>query len=83
MAIRNLRFDTDEILRKKSKVVEIFDEKLAQLIDDMKETMYKNNGVGLAAPQIGILKRVVVIDVGDGPIELVNPEIIERSFNSM
>ena len=79
MAIRNLRFDGDEILRKNSRVVEVFDEKLSQLIEDMKETMYKNNGVGLAAPQIGILKRVVVIDVGEGPIELVNPEIVEQS----
>ncbi|MBP0979740.1 MAG: peptide deformylase [Oscillospiraceae bacterium] len=79
MAIRNLRFDGDEVLRKKSKIVEVFDEKLAQLIDDMKDTMYKNNGVGMAAPQIGILKRIVVIDIGEGPIELVNPEIIEKS----
>lgn len=79
MAVRHLRFDGDDILRKSSKIVENFDEKLAQLIDDMKETMYKNNGVGLAAPQIGILKRVVVIDIGDGPIEMVNPEIIEQS----
>lgn len=79
MAIRNMRFDGEDVLRKTSKKVEIFDEKLAQLIDDMKETMYKYGGVGLAAPQIGILKRVVVIDIGSGPIEMVNPEIIEKS----
>lgn len=79
MAIRNLRFDGDAILRKNSKIVEVFDEKLAQLIDDMKETMYKSQGVGLAAPQVGILKRVVVIDIGEGPIELVNPEIVKQS----
>ena len=82
MAIRKLRYDGDELLRKNSKVVEVFDEKLAELIDDMKETMYKCGGVGLAAPQVGILKRVIFIDIGKGPvgpIELVNPEIIEQS----
>lgn len=77
MAIRNIRTDNDPILRKKSRVVEIFDEKLWVLLDDMKDTMYQAEGVGLAAVQVGILKRVVIVDVGDGLIELINPEIIE------
>ncbi len=77
MAIRNIRTEEDPILRKKSRVVETFDEKLWQLLDDMKDTMELAEGVGLAAVQVGILKRVVIIDVGDGLIELINPEIIE------
>lgn len=76
MALRNIVKLGDPILYKKSRVVEKFDDRLAMLIDDMKETMYDGNGVGLAAVQVGVLKRVVVIDVGDGPMELVNPEII-------
>ena len=75
MALRNIVKLGDPILNKKSRVVEKFDDRLATLIDDMKETMYDGNGVGLAAVQVGILKRVVVIDIGDGPMELVNPEI--------
>lgn len=66
----------DEILRKKCRKVEKFDDKLAALLDDMAEAMYDANGAGLAAPQVGILRRVVTIDVGEGLIELVNPEII-------
>lgn len=77
MAIRNIRTDNDPILRKKSRVVENFDEKLWVLLDDMKDTMYQAEGVGLAAVQVGVLKRVVIVDVGDGLIELINPEIIE------
>jgi len=77
MAIRNIRTENDPILRKKSRVVESFDEKLWQLLDDMKETMEKAEGVGLAAVQVGILKRVVVINVGDGLMELINPQILE------
>lgn len=76
MALRNIVKLGDPILNKKSRIVEKFDGRLADLIDDMKETMYNGNGVGLAAVQVGILKRVVVIDIGDGPIELVNPEIV-------
>lgn len=76
MALRNIVKLGDPILYKKSRVVDKFDEKLATLIDDMTETMYNGNGVGLAAVQVGILKRVIVIDVGDGLMELVNPEII-------
>ena len=79
MAIRNLRYEGDEILKKKSREVEVIDEKLQTLIDDMIETMHKYNGVGLAAVQVGILKRVVVIDIYDdkGPIALINPVIIK------
>lgn len=76
MATRIIRELGDEILRKKSKYVDKFDNRLEVLISDMIETMRAANGVGLAAPQVGILKRVVVIDVGEGLIELVNPEII-------
>lgn len=77
MAIRNLRYDGDEILKKKSKEVEVIDDKLQVLIDDMIETLHKYNGVGLAAVQVGILKRVVIIDIYDdnGPIVLINPII--------
>lgn len=75
MALRNIVKLGDPILNKTSRKVEKFDERLSILIDDMFETMYAENGVGLAAVQVGMLKRVVVIDVGDGPMELVNPEI--------
>ncbi len=79
MALRNIRVNEDPILRKISKVVKNFDERTQILIDDMLHTMYDANGVGLAAPQVGILKRVVVIDIGDGPIILINPEIVEAN----
>lgn len=79
MAIRELVKEPDPILHKKCRPVENFDEKLAQLLDDMSDTLYKMEGVGLAAPQIGILRRICVIDVGDGLIELINPEIIKSS----
>lgn len=79
MAIRNLRYDTDEILKKRSKEIEVIDDKIKELAEDMMETMHKYDGVGLAAPQVGILKRIVVIDIGDGLLELINPEIIETS----
>ncbi len=79
MAIRKIVTEEDSILRKTSRKVENFNERLWNLLDDMKETMYKAEGVGLAAVQVGILKRVVVIDVGDGFMELINPEIIEFS----
>lgn len=79
MAIRNIRIHGDDILRKKSKTVKVITPSVLSLLDDMAETMYNAEGVGLAAPQVGILKRIVVIDVGDGLIELINPEIIETS----
>ena len=77
MAIRNLRYEKDEILKKKSREVDTIDEKIQTLIDDMIETMYKFNGVGLSAVQVGILKRVVVIDIDDGTgvKVLINPKI--------
>ena len=78
MALRNIVTVGDPVLTKKCRPVVKFDDRLAQLIDDMKETMRNANGVGLAAPQVGMLRRVVVIDVRDnhGVIELVNPEIV-------
>lgn len=79
MAIREIRKEGDPILAKVCKEVTSFDNKLHILLDDMYETMKKQDGVGLAAPQVGILKRACVIDVGTGPIELVNPSIIEES----
>ncbi len=77
MAIRNVRVDGDDVLRKKCKAVCKMDNRTLTLIDDMYDTMYEQNGVGLAAPQVGILKRIVVIDVDDGnQYTLINPEII-------
>lgn len=77
--LREIIKEGDEVLRKKCHRVEKFDEKLHALLDDMYETMQEANGVGLAAPQVGILRRIAVVDVGDGKIELVNPEIIKES----
>jgi len=79
MAVRRIVLETEELLRKTSRPVEKFDERLWVLLDDMKETMDKANGVGLAAPQVGILRRVVVIDVGEGLYEMINPEIVWTS----
>lgn len=78
MALREIRKKGDEVLYKPCKEVKEFDKKLAILLDDMYDTMVKSDGVGLAAPQVGILKRCVVIDIGEGRIELVNPKIIEE-----
>lgn len=79
MAFRNIVREGDPVLRKVSRPVEQFDERLWTLLDDMAETLYRAEGAGLAAPQVGILRRVVVIDVGEGLIELVNPVIIKKS----
>ena len=80
MAIRNIVTIEDPVLRKKSRPVVNFDEKLWTLLDDMKETLKKADGAGLAAVQVGILRRAVIVDVGDGkPLELINPEIVETS----
>lgn len=79
MAIREIRKKGDEILYKKCKEVKNFDNKLHILLDDMYDTMKQSDGVGLAAPQVGILKRAVVIDIGDGRIELINPVIVDES----
>ena len=81
MAIRNIRIDGDPILRKISRPVEKVDDRIKTLLDDMGETMYDAQGVGLAAPQVGILRRVIVVDPMDGEtglVKLVNPEIIEK-----
>lgn len=78
MAIRNIVKYGDPVLRKTARSVLEFNEKLAVLLDDMLETMYAADGVGLAGPQVGMLKRVCVIDIGNGPIELVNPVILEK-----
>lgn len=77
MAIRNIMKEGDPILTKICRPVEKFDEKLATLIDDMYETMDDGDGVGLAAPQVGILRRIFVIDIGEGRLEFVNPKIIK------
>ena len=76
MAIREIRKKGDEVLGKVCKEVKNFDERLHILLDDMYDTMQKAGGVGLAAPQVGILKRAVVIDIGEGKIELINPVIV-------
>lgn len=76
MAIRQIRKVGDDVLRKVSKPVVKFDDRLKILVEDMIDTMYEADGVGLAAPQVGILKRVIVIDVGNGPKAYINPEII-------
>ncbi|SMC19728.1 peptide deformylase [Clostridium acidisoli DSM 12555] len=79
MALRQIRLFDDEILRKKSKIVEVVDDKIRQILNDMADTMYNTeNGGGLAGPQVGILKRLVVIDMGQGLIQLVNPKIINQ-----
>ena len=81
MAIRNIREIGDSVLTKKSRVVEEMTPRIRELIGDMLDTMYEKNGVGLAAPQVGILKRIVVIDVNDdhGPYIMINPKIVETS----
>lgn len=79
MALRTIRTQGDSVLTKKCRPVEAMTPRISELIEDMLETMYDAMGVGLAAPQVGILKRIVVIDVGDGPMVLINPEILEVS----
>ena len=79
MAIRTILNEADPLLRKKSRSVENFDERLFTLLEDMADTMEKANGVGLAAPQVGVLRRVVIINVGDGVIEMINPQIVYES----
>ena len=79
MAIRKIRFIGDPCLNKVCKPVQKITPSIETLIEDMFDTMYEARGVGLAAPQVGILKRIVVIDIGDGPIIMINPEILETS----
>ena len=81
MAIRNIRYEEDPILRKKSKKVEKFDQNLHNLLDDMKETMYSVKGIGLAAVQVGILKRVIIIDISEEEnnlLEIINPIVLHK-----
>ncbi|HEX9060830.1 MAG TPA: peptide deformylase [Clostridia bacterium] len=79
MAIRNIREDGDEILRKKSKEVDIINDKILTLLNDMTDTLRDAEGLGLAAPQVGILKRVIVLDDGNGLMQLINPVIVSES----
>ena len=79
MALRTIRLQGEPVLEKKCKEVKEITPKIEELIDDMLETMYEANGVGLAAPQVGVLKRLVVIDIGEGPVIMINPEILETS----
>lgn len=79
MALRNVLKVGDDLLRKKTKVVEKFDDNLCALLDDMYDTMQKNNGVGLAAPQVGILKKIVVMEINNAYFEMINPKIVEQS----
>lgn len=79
MAIREIREMGDEVLEKKCKPIKMMTPRTIELIEDMFDTLYESGGVGLAAPQVGILKRIVVIDIGEGPLLLINPEIVETS----
>ena len=81
MAIRNLRYEGDEILRKKSREIEVIDDRIKELAEDMFDTMHKYDGLGLAGVQVGILKRIIVIDLYDDVSKfcLINPEIVEKS----
>ena len=84
MAIRRIvKLGEDDVLRKHARKVDKFDRRLGILLDDLADTMYEADGAGLAAPQVGILKRAVVVDVGEGLIELVNPEILEAEGTQM
>lgn len=79
MALRKIRTEGDDILRKKSREVKEVTKRVKELVEDMIETMYDNNGVGLAAPQVGMLKRIFVVDIGEGPLTFINPVIKEES----
>ena len=79
MALRKIRLEGDPALTKKCRPVEEMNDRTRQLIEDMLDTMYDAMGVGLAAPQVGILKRIVVIDVGEGPLVMVNPQVVKTS----
>ena len=79
MAIRNIRQEGDSILRKNCREVKEVTPRIQELIEDMIETMYEAEGVGLAAPQVGVLKRIFVVDIGEGPIVMINPELLEIS----
>mgnify|MGYP002557234465 FL=1 len=79
MALRTIRIQGDPVLTKKCREITEMTPKIKELIDDMLDTMYKANGVGLAGPQVGVLKRIVVIDIGEGPVVMINPVILEKS----
>lgn len=79
MALRQLRIEGDSILRKRAKEVKNINDRIRQLFQDMEETMVENNGIGIAAPQVGLLKRMIVVNVGQGVYHMVNPEILEKS----
>ena len=79
MAIRNMRLEGDDILRKKSRPVEKFDRRLWELLDDMADPLAQQNGAGLAGVQVGVLRRVFLVDAGEGPVEFINPEILATS----
>lgn len=79
MALRQIRIQGDDVLEKVCRPVEKISPRIATLIEDMIETMYENDGVGLAAPQVGVLRRIAVIDIGEGPIVLINPVVLETS----
>ncbi len=83
MAIRNILTDQDPILHKVCKPVETFDERLWQLLDDMADTLHKADGVGLAAPQVGVVRRLFIMDTGDGLKECINPTILEERYTGM
>lgn len=77
MALREIRIDGDPILRKKSRTIEVIDDRIRELVEDMKETMISAQGMGLAAPQVGVLRRVVIVMIGEELFEMINPEIVE------
>ena len=79
MALRTIRIQGDPLLTKKCREINEMTPKIKELIDDMLDTMYEANGVGLAGPQVGVLKRIVVIDIGEGPVVMINPVILEKS----
>lgn len=83
MAKRNILSDDDGTLRKKSRAVTVFDKRLHQLLDDMAETLHDANGVGLAAVQVGVLRRAFITDVGEGVVEFINPKIVEKSKETL
>ena len=78
MALRTIRIQGDPVLTKKCREITEMTPKIKELIDDMLDTMYEANGVGLAGPQVGVLKRIVVIDIGEGPVVMINPVILEK-----
>jgi len=79
MALRNVVYSNEALIRKKSRPVEVFDEKLWELLDDMYETMKKENGVGIAAPQVGVLRQIAVVEADGMKLELINPKIVKTS----